>query len=151
MKFQPRLNFNSSTCSGPLKEVNDPTTAGFWQSLTCQNSSRYHSTDIWLIATGSSQKTLHLLSVSNGPTSVLSDISITLRKSHGTIFVGYLAKWLSVCLWTKWLWFWVQLQLLKVQISCLLWARSSLTFRQPQSVDSTLKRIWDMIRTYSPM
>ena len=41
-----------------------------------------------------------------------------------------LAKWLSVCLRTKWLWVWVQLQTLKLQISCLLQARSSLTCRQ---------------------
>ena len=40
------------------------------------------------------------------------------------------AKWLSVRLWTKWLWVRVQLQSLKIQISCLLRARSSLTFRQ---------------------
>ena len=41
-----------------------------------------------------------------------------------------LAKWLRVCLWTKWLWVRVQLQSLKLQISCLLRARSSLTFRK---------------------
>ena len=40
-----------------------------------------------------------------------------------------LAKWLNVRLWTKWLWVRVQLQSLKLHISCLLWARSSLTFR----------------------
>ena len=32
------------------------------------------------------------LSVSNGPTSILSDIVITLGKSHETIFVGFLKK-----------------------------------------------------------
>ena len=36
-----------------------------------------------------------------------------------------LAKWLSVRLWTKWLWFWVQLQSFKLQISRLPRARSS--------------------------
>ena len=41
-----------------------------------------------------------------------------------------LAKWLSVRLRTRWLWVRVQLQSLKLQISCLLLARSSLTFRQ---------------------
>ena len=41
-----------------------------------------------------------------------------------------LAKWLSVHLWTKWLWVRVQLQSLKLQISRLFQARSSLTFRQ---------------------
>ena len=41
-----------------------------------------------------------------------------------------LAKWLSVRLWTKWLWVRVQLQSLKLQILRLLLARSSLTFRQ---------------------
>ena len=38
-----------------------------------------------------------------------------------------LAKWLSVWLWTKWLWVRVQLQSLKLQISRLLWARRFLT------------------------
>ena len=47
-----------------------------------------------------------------------------------------LAKWLSVHLWTKWLWVWAQLQSLKLQILRLLWARSSLTFRELQSVGS---------------
>ena len=41
-----------------------------------------------------------------------------------------LAKWLSVHLWTKWLWVRVQLQTLELQILCLLWARSYLTFMQ---------------------
>ena len=41
-----------------------------------------------------------------------------------------LAKWLSVRLRTKWFWVRVQLQSLHLQISCLLQARSSLTFRQ---------------------
>ena len=43
---------------------------------------------------------------------------------------GLLAKWLSVSLPTKWFWVQVQLQLLKLQILHLLWARSSLTLRQ---------------------
>ena len=47
-----------------------------------------------------------------------------------------LAKWLSAHLWTKGLWVRVQLQLLKLPISRLLWARSFLTFKQLQSVDS---------------
>ena len=42
---------------------------------------------------------------------------------------GQLAKWLSVRLWTKWLWVRVQLQSFKLQISRLLRARSFLTFR----------------------
>ena len=37
-----------------------------------------------------------------------------------------LAKWLSVCLQTKWLWVRILLLSLKLQIWCLLWARSSL-------------------------
>ena len=43
-------------------------------------------------------------------------------------YLACLAKWLSVCLWTKWLWIRVQLQSLKFQISHLLQARSSLKF-----------------------
>ena len=41
-----------------------------------------------------------------------------------------LVKWLSVRLRTKWFWVRVQLQSLHLQISRLLRARSSLTFRQ---------------------
>ena len=47
-----------------------------------------------------------------------------------------LAKWLSVRLRTTWLWVRISLQSLKLQIWRLLWARSSLTFRQLQSVAS---------------
>ena len=47
-----------------------------------------------------------------------------------------LAKWLSVRLRSKWLWVRVPLQSLNLQIWRLLRARSSLTFRQLQSVDS---------------
>ena len=47
-----------------------------------------------------------------------------------------LAKWLSVLLWTKWLWVRVQLQSLKFQISRLLRGRSSSTFRQLYNLDS---------------
>ena len=52
-------------------------------------------------------------------------------------------KWLSVRLWTKWLWVRVPLQSLKLQISRLFWARSSLTFRQLWSVDS----LWNAYMT----
>ena len=45
-------------------------------------------------------------------------------------------KLFSVHLRTKWLWIWVSLQSLKLQILCLFRARSSLTFRQIYSVDS---------------
>ena len=41
-----------------------------------------------------------------------------------------LTKWLSVFLLTKWLWVWIQLLSLKLQILQLFWARSSLIFRQ---------------------
>ena len=59
-----------------------------------------------------------------------------------------LAKWLSVHLWIKWFWVRVQLQSLKLEILHLLWARSSLTFRQLYC-GFTLKRLNDMTRTYS--
>ena len=45
-------------------------------------------------------------------------------------------------LWMKWVWIRVQLQSLKLQISCLLWARSSLTLRQINSVDHSETRTW---------
>ena len=60
-----------------------------------------------------------------------------------------LAKWLSVCLQTKWLWVRISLLSLKLQIWCLLQARSSLTFRQTTDCRFTLKLIRDMIISYS--
>ena len=76
-----------------LKVVNHTLSIGFWQSLTCQNSHVNFSSlgrlD-WLIFMHCSQKTFHFLSVSDGPTSTLSDIAITLRKSHKIKFVTYL-------------------------------------------------------------
>ena len=47
-----------------------------------------------------------------------------------------LAKWLGVRLQTKWLWVRVPLQSLKLQISHLFRAKSSLTFTQLLSMDS---------------
>ena len=44
-------------------------------------------------------------------------------KYHYLFNLHILAKWLIVRLWTKWLWFRVQLQSLKLQILHLLWAR----------------------------
>ena len=55
-------------------------------------SVRWYSWQTWLIAMHSSQKKFNFLSASNGPTSILSDISITLRKSYETIFVGIFEK-----------------------------------------------------------
>ena len=83
-----------------LKVVNSTLTIGFWRSLTCQNS----HVDIcplgrldWLISMQCSHKTFHFLSVSDGPTSILSDIVITLRKSHEIIFVTYFWKTKNTC------------------------------------------------------
>ena len=52
---------------------------------------------------------------------------------------------MSVCLWTKWCWVRVHFQSLKLQVSHLLWARSSLTFWQLY----TLKPVCDMTTTYN--
>ena len=60
----------------------------------------------------------------------LSDITWLQLDSNPQPLKASLAKWLSVRLWTKWLWVRVQLQSLKLQISRLLRAKSSLTFRQ---------------------
>ena len=65
----------------------------------------------------------------------LSDCNWTRTQNH-LVRLASLAKWLSVCLRTKWFWVPVQLQSLKLQISRLLRARSSLTFRELESVDS---------------
>ena len=65
------------------------------------------------------------------------------RKPEKQLFsyLDSLAKWLSVRLQTKWLWVRVPFQSLKLQISHLFRARSSLKFRQLQSVDS----LWNML------
>ena len=60
------------------------------------------------------------------------------------IWPVWLNDWVSVRLRTKWLWVRVQLQSLKLHISRLLRARSSLTFRQLQSVDS----LWNAYVTW---
>ena len=61
-----------------------------------------------------------------------------------------LTNWLSVCLQTKWLWVWVPLQSLKLQILRLFRARNSLTFRQLTiECRFTLKHVPDMVRKYS--
>ena len=44
-----------------------------------------------------SQKTFNFFSVSNGGTSIVSDIVIPLRISHKTIFVGYFWKITNTC------------------------------------------------------
>ena len=72
--------------------INNSLTIGLQRSLTCKNSYSDISWYSWqtrLIAKHCSQKTFPFLSVSNGPTPTLSNISVTLRKSHETIFVGY--------------------------------------------------------------
>ena len=57
------------------------------------------------------------------------------------------AKWLCVCLGTKWLWVQILLLSLKLQILCVFWARSLLTLRQLWSVDSLRKGVHDIIAT----
>ena len=73
---------------------------------------------------------------------ILSDCNWTWTQNHLVCkwTLSHLAR-----LWTKWFWIRVQLQSLKLQISRLLQARSSFTFRQLQSVDSHVR---DMIRRY---
>ena len=56
-----------------------------------------------------------------------------------------LPKWLNVPLRTKWLWVRIPLLSLKLQILCLIRARSSLTFRQTIECRFTLKLVHDMI------
>ena len=61
------------------------------------------------------------------PPPSFSYVSVVIRECR---IAFSLTKWLSVRLRTKWFWIRVQLQSLHLQISCLLQARSSLTFRQ---------------------
>ena len=63
--------------------------------------------------------------------------------------LNHLTK-LYLHLWTKWLWVQVQLQSLKLHISHLLQAKSSLAFKQLECRFS-LKRVRDMMRTHNQM
>ena len=56
---------------------------------------------------------------------------------------------MGVYLQTTWLWVWIPLQSLKLQIWCLLRARSSLTFTQTIECRFTLNLICNTIITYS--
>ena len=65
-------------------------------------------------------------------------------QSESTLCKSTLYVQLSARLRTKWLWVWIFLRSLKVQISRLFRARNSLTFRQIQSVSS----LWNAYVTW---
>ena len=71
------------------------------------------------------------------------------RRLNHLAKLACLAEWLSVRLRTKWLWVRISLLSPKHQIWRLLWARSSLPFRQTIECGSTLKLICDMMITRS--
>ena len=78
--------------------------------------------------------------------------SHTLNASLSTklkVLKFYHGRWNVVRLQTKWLWVRVPLQSLKLQISRLFRARSSLTFKATIECAFTLKSVRDMLRTYS--
>ena len=81
----------------------------------------------------------------------LKHLASTDKYSQQLNHLASLAKWLSVRLWTKWLWVWISLLSLKLQIWCLFRARSPLTFRHTIECRFTLKLVRDMIITYSQM
>ena len=58
-----------------------------------------------------------------------SQTGLETKQKHWPEILASLAKWLSVCLRTKWLRFQIPLLSLKLQISCLVRIRSSLIFR----------------------
>ena len=62
-----------------------------------------------------------------------------------------LAKWLTVCSLTKWLWVRILLQSLKFRISRLPSSKEFLHIQATIECGFTLKRVRDMIRTYSQM
>ena len=69
-----------------------------WLAKTVmQISAHWYSWQTRLISIHCSQKTFHFLSVSNAPTYILSNIVITLRKSHEITFVGYFRKIKNTC------------------------------------------------------
>ena len=74
---------------------------GLSLSWTCRNSDAEISPLILMTDLINSHtllpETFHFWSVSNVSTSILSDISITLRKTHEAIFVGYFWKITNTC------------------------------------------------------
>ena len=108
----------------------------FSRSLTCQNS----HVDIsplgrldWLISMQCSHKAFHFLSVSDGARSILSDIVISLQKSHEIIFVTYFWKNKNTC-------------------ERCFWDVSEICPRRPKDVTkktSFLKCIWDVTKKTS--
>ena len=77
------------------------------------------------------------------------DIPNIVFKGSWTSFFTTFFVWLSVHLQTKWLWVRIPLLSPKLQIWILLWARSSLTFRQTIECRFTVKLEHDMIITNS--
>ena len=70
---------------------------------------------------------------------------------HSSNHLASLAKSLSVRSRAKWLWVRISLLSLKLQIWCLLRARSSVTFRETIECGFTLKLVRNMIITYSQL
>ena len=83
-----------------------------------------HDRHHWYLCTAP-RKRFIFLSVSNGPTSILLDISITLRKWHKTTFVGYFWKMINTC--EKCFW--------DSQICC--------------GIDTFLRFVRDVLKTYT--
>ena len=96
-----------------------------WLTKTLtQISAHWYPWHNWLISMHCSKKMFHFLSASNGPILILSDIVITLGKSHKIIFVGYFWKITNTC-------------------ERCFWAVSE-TSRKRQSF---LSFIWDVLKT----
>ena len=101
----------------------------FWHFPKLQGPSQIFSTNTKQSDSNGSRTHSHLV-----PERTLNDLAS-------------LAKWLSVQLRTKWLWAWLPLLSLKLQIWHLIRARRFLTFRQTIECGFTLKLIRDMIIT----
>ena len=92
-----------------LKVVNNAPTIEPWRSLTCKNCQPYYwdehhasiSPLILMTDLNNSYPLLpedvSFLECFNGLASIVSDISITLKKSHETIFVDYFWKVTNTC------------------------------------------------------
>ena len=96
-----------------------------WLTKTLtQISAHWYPWHTWLISMHCSKKMFHFLSASNGSILILSDIVITLGKSHKITFVGDFLKITNTC-------------------ERCFWAVSE-TSRKRQSF---LRFIWDVLKT----
>ena len=143
----------NSTHNHPLNDLYDPLlgliSTSFWLTTGCWKKSstanKETSPKWWKVLHDSMlelnpRELLFLSLIFHLLLKLLSDCNWT--RTHNHLVNKWTLNYLTKLIWTKWLWFRVQLQSLKLQISCLLRLSSSLTFRQLQSWIRSEMRTW---------